>query len=134
MTRKSSEGRPALLAVVEEKWLKAAEAEFGTGRPIISFVANTNIGIRSGMAPIKHVYFKPHGVHIVAVADCLDITDVNPRDTRLPGYENETGKFYYSFGPLEWIKPIPLSSLIFFQHWKSGAKLPPRDSIGPRTS
>jgi hypothetical protein len=108
------EGHPAILSIVEEKWLILANEEFRKGRSVIHFSAKTSLGLSKDAPTIRHVYFKTHGVNIVARADAAGVTDANPRATRLPGSEDELGKFYYGFSMLQWIEPIPLARLKFY--------------------
>ncbi len=112
-----------MLAVVDERWLREAEVVFQNGRSVLSFVAGTNIGLSPVIPRIRHVYFKPHGVHVLALAECIRITDVNPKETRLPGYADETGKFYYSFSNLRWIKPNRALKFEVFQYGESRSRL-----------
>jgi hypothetical protein len=103
---------PALLAVIEPKFLEQAFEEFGNGKERISFGTNAPLHQFVG-APIQRVYFKVKGnPAIVAQAALIEITNVNQPAERLGGYASEVRQFYYRFNELTRLaRPIPLSSL-----------------------
>lgn len=114
-----SDGRrklPALLALVEPKWLDEAFAEFKSGKREISFGTGAEIGQASEL-PIKNVYFKTTGTTtVVSKATFTELTTVNPVAKRLTSSKTHTTvyKYYYGFCELTWLAPTPLSSLRFF--------------------
>jgi hypothetical protein len=112
----SNAKRPALLSLVETKWLQLAEQQFQNGQQAVFFVFNTELGLHPQVPRPHHVYFKTSGgVSITARAEFVDITDQNPRTERLPGSEDELGKYYFGFRNLEWIEPITLNSVQFYR-------------------
>lgn len=119
---------PALLSLVEEKWIEQAFECFSKGQKKIYFVTDAPIG--KGIAiGIKHVYFKFTGKKdsISLRADLIEITDRNPKKYRLFGCENDEGKYYYGFKNFKWLKiPLELEEL---QYFTTGRNLP-RDLPG----
>ena len=60
-------------------------------------------------------------------SDFIEIIDKNPKKFRLPGCENEEGKYYYGFKNFKYIKiPLELEDLEYFT---TGGKVP-RDLPG----
>jgi hypothetical protein len=107
---------PALLALVEPKWLDEAFEEFKKGKPEIFFGTGAEIG-QAAELPIKNVYFKTTGTTtVVAKAKFTEITTINPVEKRLTSSKTHTTvyKFYYGFCELTWLPRILLSSLRFF--------------------
>jgi hypothetical protein len=118
----SADGKlPALLALVEPKWLEQAFRELINGKPAIAFRTDAQIGNADGL-PIKNVYFKVTGKpEVVARADFIKVTTDNPREKRLTGHQDDEGKFYYVFRTLTSLPPTSLSLLRFF---KTGTTVP----------
>jgi len=105
---------PALLSLVDLKWLEQAFDVFKSGIPEIYFGTNSTIGQGSKL-PIRYAYFKvTNTTKVVAKAKLVAITQENPKDKRLPGSGPEPYQFYYGFRELTWLPPIPLSSLRYF--------------------
>ncbi len=112
-------GSPALLAIVEAKWLEQALDEFSQGKEVIFFGANSRgvgPGLRMG---VQNVYFKiskQEPYEIVAAAKLVGITKENFSDKRLTGSENNSSwKYYYGFGKISRLSaPVALSELRYF--------------------
>jgi hypothetical protein len=105
---------PALLALVEPKFLTQAFDELINGKREIYFGTDAQIGQAAGL-PIRKVYFKPTGQNqVVAVADFIEGTTKTPLKKRLTGHPDYEWKFYYGFRGIASLLPIPLSSLRFF--------------------
>lgn len=114
--------KPALFIPVEEKWIQKAFECFANGsREKIYFFTNVNISSIANLN-IKHIYFKLKGKTEVSVmADFIELLEENPSEHRLPGSENELGRYYYGYKNLEWLKePVELGDLEYF---KTGKKL-----------
>jgi hypothetical protein len=115
---------PAILSIVEKFWIEQAFLYFDEGKDILYFVSDsTQLGPVNSLN-IKHVYFKPIGqLYINAIANFVDFTLNNPSQFRLPGSEDATGKYYYGFTRLEWIKPplypYDLTDLKYFKSNKN---------------
>ena len=115
------EKKPALLALVEEKWIDQASICFNSGREIVYFCTNSNIKAVSSMG-IKNVYFKIKGKKYIGYkADLVGFKDKNPKELRLPGRENETAKYYYGYKNLRILNDIV--NLTDLGYFKSGVKL-----------
>lgn len=129
MTEKRSETkRPALLSLIDEKWIEQAFECFSKGRDKIYFFTDAPIGRATSMN-IKNVYFKFTGKKdsVSLRADFIDVIDKNPKENRLPGCENNEGKYYYGFKNFKWLKmPLELEELRYFT---TGRNLP-RDLPG----
>jgi len=109
--------RSALLALVEKKWIEMAVEYFKANKKIFYFY--TNSGKKNvALSNAKYVYFKLTGETCISLkAKLVDIITDNPRKFRLPGCENEIGKYYYGFEKLKWLKvSVDLNDL---QHFKS---------------
>jgi hypothetical protein len=107
---------PALLALVDRKWLTQAFDEMISGKQEIYFRTDSSQMGQSLGLPIKNVYFKLTGkTQVVAKADFIEVTKENPREKRLTGGQDDQGKFYHGFRGIALLtQPIPLSSLRFF--------------------
>jgi hypothetical protein len=90
---------PALLAIVERKWIdKAQEEYFPSGQDLLYFSTNSNAIANAGNLSIKNVYFKLKGTTCLTFkADFIDLVTENPRILRLSGSEDELAKYYYGF-------------------------------------
>lgn len=119
--------KPALLSLVNEKWIDQAFECFSKGREKIYFFTDASIG-NANSSNIRYVYFKYTGRQYISLrADFIGVTDRNPKEHRLPGYENETGKYYYGFKNFKWLKiPLELEELKYF----STGRNVPRDLPG----
>lgn len=113
---------PALLALVEEKWIEQAFDYFkNTGKNKLYFLTNSGIGSLSDLKA-RQVYFKLKGKTDISLkADFIELLDKNPSQHRLPGYETENGKYYYGYKNLRWLSsPVKLVDL---KHFKSRQSL-----------
>lgn len=113
---------PALLSLVQGQWIEQAIDYFKkSGKEKLYFYTNSGIGL-AGSEDLRSVYFKLKGkTELSLKADWVELLQKNPVNFRLPGYEKETGRYYYGFKNLRWLKtPIPLTSL---KHYKSGKSL-----------
>lgn len=113
---------PALLGLVEEKWIEQAFGYFkNSGKEKLYFRTNSAIGAASSL-DIKSVYFKLKGrTELSLKADWVELLEDNPRDYRLPGSEDDLGKYYYGYKNLKWLKtPI---DLVDAKRYKSGKNL-----------
>lgn len=92
---------------IEENWIYEALDYFSnSGKDKLYFWTKTKkVGGMRDLG-IKTVYFKFNGKDnkINAKADLVDITTINPKDFRLPGYEEEEGEYYYGFTNLRLLK------------------------------
>lgn len=113
---------PALLGLVEEKWIEQAFAYFkNSEKEKLYFFTSSAIGAARS-ADIKSVYFKTKGrVELRLKADWVDLLEDNPRDYRLPGSENNLGKYYYGYKNLRWLKNQ--INLVDVKYYKSGKNL-----------
>jgi len=119
---------PALLSLVEEKWIEQAFECFSKGQEKIYFFTDAPIG-KAASIGTRRVYFKFTGKKdsIRLRADLVEITDRNPKKDRLPGCENDVGKYYYGFKNFKWLKiPMELEEL---QYFSTGRNIP-RDLPG----
>ncbi|MCX5726897.1 MAG: endonuclease NucS [Candidatus Saganbacteria bacterium] len=113
---------PALLGLVEEKWIEQAFAHFkNSEKEKLYFRTNSAIGAANS-PDIKSVYFKLKGrIELSLKADWVELLEDNPRDYRLPGSEDDLGKYYYGYKNLRWLKnPI---NLVDVKRYKSGKNL-----------
>jgi len=113
---------PALLSLVEEKWIEQAFANyFSRGKEILYFCTNSNIKA-TGELNIRHVYFKLKGkTHISLKAKLVGFSESNPAEFRLPGCETEKAKYYYGFSNLTWVDNI--IDLPDLEYYKTGKNL-----------
>lgn len=113
---------PALLGLVEEKWIEQAFAYFkNSGKEKLYFCTNSAMGAANS-PDIKSVYFKLKGrTELSLKADWIELLEDNPRDYRLPGSEDDFGKYYYGYKNLRWLKnPV---NLVDVKRYKSGKNL-----------
>ncbi len=112
------DGCPALLSVVATAPFDQACAEFKQGREEIYFKTNSPIG-KGLQLPLCHVLFKVKGnPAVIAKATLTGLTADNPREKRLRGFEDDPGKYFYGFSPIQRLKePVPLQQL---RRWGSG--------------
>ncbi len=104
---------PALLALVEQRWIEQALEEFGSGKQRIFFGTKAGLA-RARSLPITTVYFKvTRQTCVSAKAELIEITDEHPpSEERLFSRTTTEWKFYYGFRNLTRLpKPVPLSSL-----------------------
>jgi hypothetical protein len=121
-------GPPALLGVVQGKWLDQAFEELRKDKEKY-FKADSQIG-KARHLPIKNVYFKVKGTTaVIARAKFIEVTTVNPPTKRLKGCENDAGKFYYGFRDLVQVPPIQLADLRYFNTKKPIPNAVPRSCI-----
>ena len=117
---KSAGNTPALFVPVERHWINEAFDYFNKGKEKVYFTTSSGIGAAAQLS-IEHVYFKLKGDKTVsAIADFIDLTTDNPVDFRLRGSEGQTGKYYYGYKNLKWLKnPIDLLELKYFESQKN---------------
>ena len=121
-TRALGSTYPALLGLVEEKWIDQAFAYFkNSGKEKLYFRTNSAIGAASS-PDVKSVYFKLKGrTELSLKADWVELLEDNPRECRLPGSEDDLGKYYYGYKNLRWLKtPV---NLVDVKYYKSGKSL-----------
>lgn len=111
---------PALFAPVEGRWIDSAISYFKNGKDRLYFYTNANIGQASELE-IRHVYFKAKGDNSVsAQADFIELREDNPVQFRLPGDENNTGRYYYGYKNIRKLdSPINLESLKYYKSDKN---------------
>jgi hypothetical protein len=98
---------PAILSLVEERWIQQAfDQYFSKGRTVLYFCTNSaHLKSASDLNNIKNVYFKLKGYSCISLkADYVNITEDNPSNFRLPGYEHETARYYYGFKMPVWLE------------------------------
>ena len=113
---------PALLGLVEEKWIEQAFVYFKNGgKEKLYFCTNSSIGAASS-PDIKSVYFKLKGRKELSLkADWVELLEDNPRGYRLSGSEDDLGKYYYGYKNLRWLKNQV--NLVDVKYYKSGKNL-----------
>ncbi len=80
----------------------------------IAFGSDSNLREVLTIKP-KTVYFKTKGIAELRFrAELIDISEENPRSSRLAGSEDSKWKFYYTFRTLQKIEPIPLGDLTYY--------------------
>jgi hypothetical protein len=106
--------RPALFAPVEGKYLDMAH-EYFVRKDVLYFFTNARIR-RAAELDIHHIYFKKKGENAVAArGDFKELTEIAPLpDKRLPGSVSKKPGFYYAFGNLKQIDPLPLCKLRYY--------------------
>jgi len=108
-------GMPAMLSIVESRWIDAAFQHFKKKNKLYFYTDDKRI--QSVMtSDIAKVYIKSKGSNEVEyVAELIEITEENQKEYRLEGYENEIGLFYYGFKNLRRLhKSIPMTDLIYY--------------------
>ena len=95
------------------------------------FYTNASIG-QADYLGIKHVYLKAKGQNYISVvADFIELREDNPRQYRLPGAENDTGRYYYGYKNIHKLdSPVSLESL---KYYNSGKNLKSPKGRVPRT-
>jgi hypothetical protein len=113
---------PALLSLVDPKWLEQAQEEFKAGKEEIYFGTNSR-GVGPALrCSVPWVYFKTKGrFEIIASAPLVSVTTENIPHKRLAGLGDEDHwKYYYGFKKIsELPSPIPISSLRYFRTGKN---------------
>ncbi len=111
---------PALFVPVERKWIERAFDYFNEGREKIYFYTNSGIGAAVSLE-IKSVYFKLKGDREITVkADFIDLITEYPKGYRLSGSDVLSGKYYYGYKRLRWLKrPVSLIDLKYFKSEKN---------------
>jgi len=113
---------PALLGLVEERWIEQAFAYFKNSEKQKLYF-RTNAAIGAAKSPeIKSAYFKLKGKTKLSLkADWVELLEDNPREYRLPGSEDDRGKYYYGYKNLRWLKNSV--NLADVKYYKSGKNL-----------
>lgn len=112
---------PALLSVIDEIWIDEAFEYFQNGKKDkLYFFSDSGQIKNANSLGIKCVYFKITDIflkkqEVVAKADFIEITIVNPVEYRLPEPEVGEGKYYYGFKNLRRLKePVDITELQYF--------------------
>lgn len=126
-------GTPAILSLVEEKWLNQANKQLQGGREEIYLGTNSRgLGpaIQFSEGRLKRIYFKVKGkAQVVASAEFTGITTYNVPEKRLDWLESDNGwNYYYGFRRLRYL-PVPLL-LSHLKYFTTGGTIP-NDVPGP---
>lgn len=111
---------PALFVPLERKWIERAFDYFNERREKVYFYTNSGIGAAASLG-IKSVYFKLKGDREITVkADFIDLITEYPKGYRLSGSDLLSGKYYYGYKNLRWLKrPVSLIDLKYFKSEKN---------------